>query len=62
MSNKIMVGVKEFSEISGISDRKTRELCRIKGFPVIRVGQKMLIHIAQANDWLADYAKNNGRL
>lgn len=62
MDKKILVGVKEFAEISGLSDRKTRDLCKINGFPVIRVGQKLLIHAEQAGAWLAEYAKNNGRL
>lgn len=52
---KIMVSVKEFSRLSGLGERKIRELVRSEGFPAFRNGKKVEIHRELATKWLADY-------
>jgi hypothetical protein len=52
---KIMVTVKEFSRLSGLGERKIREICRMQGFPAFRNGKKIEIHRELATKWLADY-------
>lgn len=54
---KIMMGVKEFAQASGISEKQVRQLCHIEGFPAMNNGNKILIHYRKAGDWLADYAE-----
>lgn len=53
---KIMLTVKEFARVSGIGERKVRELTRIDGFPSMRSGVKIMIHQERAAEWLAEYA------
>lgn len=52
---KIMVSVKEFSRLSGLGERKIRELVHLKGFPSFRNGKKIEIHRELAAKWLAEY-------
>lgn len=52
---KIMVSVKEFSRLSGLGERKIRELVCMQGFPSWRNGKKVEIHRELATKWLADY-------
>ena len=52
---KIMVTVKEFSRLSGLGERKIRELVHLQGFPSFRNGKKIEIHRELASKWLADY-------
>lgn len=56
-TQKILVSITEFKELAGIGERRVRQLCRIKGFPVIQVGNKNMIHYEAAKDWLAEYAR-----
>lgn len=53
---KIMVSVREFCRISGLSDQQVRRLTHVNGFPMIRAGWKILIHRERAVEWLADFA------
>jgi hypothetical protein len=53
---KIMVTVREFCKISGLSDQQVRRLTHVEGFPMIRAGWKILIHRDRAVAWLADFA------
>ncbi len=55
-AGKIMVTVKEFVKISGLSDGEVRRLTHIETFPCIRAGWKIMIHRERAEEWLADYA------
>ncbi|MBQ7497133.1 MAG: hypothetical protein IJU00_04770 [Selenomonas sp.] len=57
---KIMVSVKEFAAISGLSERGVRRLSHIDSFPCIRAGWKILIHRKWAEAWLADFASREG--
>ncbi len=54
--DKIMLTVKEFAQVSGIGERRVRELARIDGFPSMHSGVKIMIHQQRAAEWLAEYA------
>lgn len=54
---KIMATVKEFSAMTGIGQNRVREMCYIPGFPATREGNKFLIHIEEADHWLAERAR-----
>ena len=57
-SKKIMLSVKEFSELSGLGEKSIRRLSHVQGFPVIRNGVRIMIHRQAADAWLADYAQH----
>lgn len=44
--------VKELAKVLGIGETKARELCRSKGFPVLKVGNRYLIPITRFEEWL----------
>lgn len=50
--NKITVGVKEFSAMTGIGQNKIRGWCNLPDFPASREGNRYLIHVEAANVWL----------
>ena len=50
--NKITVGVKEFAAMTGIGQNKIRGWCNLPDFPASREGNRYLIHVEQANEWL----------
>ena len=52
-----MVNVKEFANMTGLSQKMVRTMCNIKGFPAFRYGTKFHIHSIEAEKWLAEYAK-----
>ena len=54
---KIMATVKEFSAMSGIGQNRVRELCYLEGFPATKPGNRFLIHVEAANDWLRRQAE-----
>lgn len=54
---KVMVSVKEFVKISGVSERSVRRFLHEDGFPVVRTGIKFLIHGPKALEWLLTSAK-----
>ena len=49
---KIMATVKEFAAMTGIGVNRVREMCYIEGFPATKEGNKFLIHVASASEWL----------
>lgn len=57
-TNKIMLGVKEFATVAGLSEKHVRQICHIEGFPAMNSGVKILIHQASAREWLARYSEN----
>jgi len=62
-SEKIMLSVKEFADISGIGVQRIRQIIHIDGFPAVRSGNRVLIHRVRADAWLAAFAKaKNGNL
>ncbi len=51
---KITISVQELAEQMGISLPKAYELTKTTGFPVIRVGTRVLIPLAEFQRWLAN--------
>lgn len=49
---KRTLNVKQLAEVLGIGETKARQLCRSKGFPVLKVGNRYLIPIAQLDSWI----------
>lgn len=58
---KVMVTVKEFSELTGISVKHVRTLTHIESFPCLKVnGWRLMIHRVQAEKWLQEHALQSG--
>jgi len=58
---KVMVTVKEFAELSGISVKHVRTLTRIDTFPCLKMnGWRLMIHREQAEKWLQEHALQSG--
>jgi len=51
-NGKIMVSVKEFATMTGIGQNRVRELCYLSDFPASKEGNRFLIHVESANEWL----------
>lgn len=51
-AKKIMATVKEYSAMTGIGQNTVRKMCYMADFPATKVGNKFLIHIEAANEWL----------
>lgn len=49
---KITVGVKEFAAMTGIGQNKIRGWCNLPDFPASMEGNRYLIHVEKANEWL----------
>lgn len=56
--DKLAYTVKEAAQAVGVSDRKMRDLINITGFPVVRLGGRILIPIDPLRDWLKRKAEN----
>lgn len=48
--------VKELAQVMGIGENSARQLTKRKGFPVVRVGSRILIPIRRFDDWLNNEA------
>lgn len=57
--NRILLGIKEFSAVSGLGEKTVRRFCHIDDFPAMICGVKIMIHLQRASEWLADYAQNS---
>ena len=49
---KKTLNVKELAQVLGVGQTKARELCKTKGFPVIKLGNKYLVPIARLDEWI----------
>ena len=49
--------VEEAAQVVGISARYMYDLVRTEGFPVIRIGRRLLIPITGLNRWLEEQAE-----
>ena len=49
---KLVLSVPEAAELLGISKSKMYEVVRIKGFPAIRVGKRVLVNAKRLEAWL----------
>ena len=50
--NKVTISVQELSSQMGISLAKAYELTRRPGFPILRVGTRILIPVDSLREWL----------
>ena len=59
MQNKKLITVKEFVSEYGIGTNKAYEIVNSKGFPIIRLGKKILIVRDRLDEWLEDNIGNS---
>ena len=59
MQNKKLITVKEFASEYGIGTNKAYEMVNSKGFPVIRLGKKILIVRDRIDEFLYDNVGNS---
>ena len=59
MQNKKLITVKEFVSEYGIGTNKAYEMVNSKGFPIIRLGKKILIVRDRIDEWLENNIGNN---
>ncbi|WP_317312222.1 helix-turn-helix domain-containing protein [Clostridium thermobutyricum] len=52
---KKLITIKECSQLTGIGERKLRELAHTKGFPVIRFGKKCMIVGSLIDEWIINH-------
>lgn len=57
--DKATMSVQELSAYMGISLPKAYELTKREGFPIIRIGTRILIPVEIFKEWLAKNAINN---
>ena len=57
-NTKLMVTVKEFAAMTGIGQNRVRELCYLADFPASKEGNRFLIHVEAANEWLRKRASD----
>ena len=58
---KITMSVQELSGYMGISLPKAYELTKREGFPVVRVGTRILVPVDSFKSWLNANAARDGR-
>lgn len=58
MADKTMMTLKEYSAHCGIGLDNVRRMSHIDGFPSLRVGVKIMIHVEAADRWLANVAQS----
>ena len=58
MQNKKLITVKEFAEKYGIGLNKAYEMANSKGFPIIRLGRKILVIKDRVDDFLYNSTGN----
>ena len=58
--NKMTISVQELSAYMGISLAKAYELTRKPGFPILRVGTRILIPVDSLREWLKSNAQPDG--
>ncbi len=60
-ATKLTLSVRELAERLGVSTPVAYNMVHMKGFPVIRVGKRLLIPVAGLERWLEDSANyDNG--
>lgn len=58
MQSKKLITVKEFAEKYGIGLNKAYEMANSKGFPIIRLGRKILVIKDRVDDFLYNSTGN----
>ena len=56
--DKLAFTVIEAAEAIGVSDRKVRDLVNVDGFPVVRLGGRVLIPVDPLREWLKAKAES----
>lgn len=51
-NTKLVVTVKEFAAMTGIGQNRVRALCYLTDFPASKEGNRFLIHVEAADEWL----------
>ena len=51
-NSKLVVTVKEFAAMTGIGQNRVREFCYLPDFPASKEGNRFIIHVEAANEWL----------
>ena len=54
--DKLALTVNEAAEAIGVSDRKVRDLVNMTGFPVVRLGGRVIIPVDDLRRWLSQQA------
>jgi len=57
MVEKIALTVQEVAVAIGISDRRVWDLINVEGFPVVRLGKRVVIPVDGLRQWLAEQAE-----
>lgn len=55
IENKPVLSVLETSEYLGMPRNRVYDLCRLKGFPVIKIGNRKFIPKEKLNEWINDH-------
>lgn len=53
---KLTYSVPEAAKVLGVSASKMYEVVRIKGFPTIRVGNRLLVSVKGLENWIEEQA------
>jgi len=59
---KISVSVREFAAMTGIGINRVRNMCHMEGFPAYKIGNRMLIHVEAASEWLKIKAQSKDNI
>lgn len=51
-TEKKLITVKECHGLTGIGERRIRELCHTKGFPCLKFGRKCMIVSSLIDEWI----------
>ena len=51
-TGKLVVTVKEFAAMTGIGQNRVREFRYLPDFPASKEGNRFIIHVEAANEWL----------
>lgn len=54
---KLTYSVPEAAKVLGVSASKMYEVVRIKGFPTIRVGNRLLVSVKGLENWIEEQAR-----
>lgn len=54
---KLTYSVPEAAKVLGVSASKMYEVVRIKGFPTIRVGTRLLVSVKGLENWIEEQAQ-----
>ena len=59
---KTCLNIKEMGKYLGVSNYTAYQLVHTKGFPVLRIGRRMLIPVKELDIWLASLQSGNSEL